>query len=283
MPRVLVVGYGYAGRATADLFQKSGWQVEAWRASAEASPAPYPVIACDVTDASAVAARAGEFDVVIQCASSKGGDADAYRAIYLRAATNLLATFPQALLLFTSSTSVYGQRGGEWVSEDSPAEPQRETSRILRQTEDLVIGAGGTVARLAGIYGPGRSFMLEQLLSGRARIPANDRYVNQVHRDDIATALLLLAKKPARREIFNVVDDAPTLSSDCYGWLAQYLQKPLPAIAAETQPRKRGDSNKRVSNAKLRAHGWNLRYPNFEIGMIENVIPSWEKPVGDGY
>ncbi|MFL6541618.1 MAG: NAD-dependent epimerase/dehydratase family protein [Chthoniobacterales bacterium] len=283
MPRVLVVGYGYVGRAAADLFHKSGWGIEAWRASAEASPATYPIVTCDVSDASAVAARTGDFDVVLQCVSSKGGDADAYRAIYLRGAINLRKKFPDALLLFTSSTSVYAQRGGEWVNEESPTEPTRETSSVLVETEQVVLGGGGTVARLAGIYGPERSFMLDQLLSGRARIPVNDRYVNQVHRDDIATALFLLANKPRRGEIFNVVDDAPTSSRACYEWLAQSMHMPIPPAAADSQPRKRGDSNKRVSNAKLRNHGWQLRYPRFEIGMAESVIPQWKTVKEDRY
>jgi nucleoside-diphosphate-sugar epimerase len=283
MPRVLVVGYGYVGRAAADLFHQSGWGIGAWRASAESPPVTYPIVTCDVSDASAVAARTGDFDVVIQCVSSEGGDADAYRAIYLRGAINLRKTFPDALLLFTSSTSVYAQQSGEWVDEESPTEPTRETSRVLRETEEVVLDGGGTVARLAGIYGPGRSFMLEQLLSERARIPVNDRYVNQVHRDDVATALFLLATKPRRGEIFNVVDDAPTSSRACYEWLARSLHVAVPSVASESQPRKRGDSNKRVSNAKLCNHGWQPRYPRFEIGMAENVIPRWKTENQDRY
>jgi nucleoside-diphosphate-sugar epimerase len=104
--------------------------------------------------------------------------------------------------------------------------------------------------------------------------------VNQVHRDDIASALLSIASKPARREIFNVVDDTPMLSRDCYECLARYLHKPIPPIATGSQPRKRGNSNKRVSNAKLRAHGWDLRYPRFEVGMAESVIPNWQSSQG---
>lgn len=275
MRRVLIVGCGYVGRAAADLFHANDWEVEAWRISDQSAQAPYPIIRCDASDESAVAANARELDVVVQCVSTKGGEVEAYRKTYLRSATNLTASFPNARLLFTSSTSVYAQCGGEWVTEESPAEPQRDTSRILRQTEELVLAHGGTVARLAGIYGPGRSFLFEQVLSGQATLPAKDRYVNQVHRDDIAAALWLLASKPRPGEIFNIVDDAPTLLSDCYETLARYLQKPLVATATESQPRKRGNSNKRVSNAKLRAHGWELRYPRFESGLSESVIPSW--------
>lgn len=275
MQRVLIVGCGYVGRAAADLFHAGGWRVEGWRRSRDEIAAPYPVITCDASNESAVAAHAAEVDVVVQSTSTRGGDAGAYGKVYLEAARNLALHFPHARLLFTSSTSVYGQRGGEWVSETSPADPASETARVLRKTEELVLAHDGTVMRLAGIYGPGRSFILDQLLNGRAAIPAKDRYLNQVHRDDIATALFLLASKPAAGEIFNIADDAPMLRRDCYEWLARYLQKPLPPVADDSQPRKRGDSNKRVSNRKLREYGWALQYPRFEVGMAESVIPHW--------
>ena len=275
MRRVLIVGCGYVGRATADLFFAEGWQVEAWRKSTDATQADYPIIVCDASDRSAVAKRAHSFDVVIHCASTKGGDSAAYRKVYFEAAQNLAALFPDSLLLFTSSTSVYAQRDGEWVTEQSPAEPERETSRVLREAENVVLAHGGTIARLAGIYGPGRSFLLEQFVSGRATIPAQDRYINQVHRDDIASALLLLASKPAAGQIFNVADNAPMFRRDCYEWLAGHLNLPLPAVTNDSQPRKRGESNKRVSNRKLRDYGWQLRYPRFEIGMAESVVPHW--------
>ena len=273
MRRVLIVGCGYVGRAAAALFLESGWKVEAWRRTTPASESRYPIVACDVSDQSAVGARAAEFDLVIHCVSSNGGDADAYRRIYFTGAKNLLDVFPDALLLFTSSTSVYAQRTGEWVTEDSLAEPTRETARVLRDTEELVLAHGGIVARLAGIYGPGRSFMLKRFLEGT--VPASDRYINQVHRDDVATALLLLANKPARAAVFNLADDVPMLSHDCYAWLARFLQKPLLPTRNDSQLRKRGDSNKRVSNRRLREYGWELRYPRFEVGMAESVIPHW--------
>ena len=72
----------------------------------------------------------------------------------------------------------------------------RETSQILLETEGLVLDSGGIVARLAGIYGPGRSALLSKFVKGTAIIDAeNDRFVNQVHRDDIAAALFLLLSR----------------------------------------------------------------------------------------
>ena len=288
MPRVLIAGCGYIGQAAADLFHAAGWVVEGWTLSAESaaslSAKPYPVREVDVSKPAELAecgpAAAG-FDAVVHCASSSGGDAEMYRKVYLDGARNLLETFPGSKLLFTSSTSVYAQRDGSWITEESETKPMRETSRILLETERLVLASGGIVARLAGIYGPGRSALLSKFLAGTAMIdPENDRFVNQVDRDDIAAALFLLLSREAEiAQVYNVVDDQPILQSECYGWLAQRLNRPLPPIGRSMQERKRGDSNKRVSNAKLRALGWTARYPTFPEAMDKSILPSFAKSI----
>ena len=281
MPRVLIAGCGYIGQAAADLLHAAGWVVEGWTRSAESaaslSAKPYPVRGVDVSQLDRVAECARTFDAVVHCASSSGGDAEKYRRVYLYGARNLLETFRGSKLLFTSSTSVYAQRDGSWVTEESDAKPIRETSRVLLETERLVLADSGVVARLAGIYGPGRSALLNKFLKGTAIIdPETDRFVNQVHRDDIAAALFLLLSREAEiAQIYNVVDDQPILQSECYRWLAQRLNRPLPPIGRSMQERKRGDSNKRVSNAKLRVLGWTAQYPTFAEAMEKSILPSF--------
>jgi len=130
--------------------------------------------------------------------------------------------------------------------------------------------------------------LLQRFLSGGAVIdPQSDRYVNQVHRDDIAAALFHLLDRPRpTKEIYNVVDDEPILQSECYRWLAQKLNRPVPPIASppfgrtrpvarSTSTAKRGRSNKRVNNAKLRATGWAPRYPTFAEAMGKSILPGW--------
>ena len=278
MPRILIAGCGYVGQATADLFHAAGWTVEGWTRSAESaaklSAKPYPVYAVDVADRDQVYARAGMLDAVIHCASSGGGGLDAYRQVYLNGARSLLDRFAGSKVIFTSSTSVYAQRDGSWVTEKSETKPARETGRILLETEQLVLAQGGVVARLAGIYGPGRSALLSKFLAGSAIIdPENDRFINQVHRDDIATALFLLLDRPSpAREIYNVVDDQPILQSECYRWLAAKLNRPIPPMGRSTAAPKRGASNKRVSNARLRHLGWIPRYPTFAEAMEKSIL-----------
>jgi nucleoside-diphosphate-sugar epimerase len=281
--RVLIAGCGYVGTAAADLFHDVGWAVEGWTRSAESASGlsgnPYSIHSIDISAANQIAtAPPGNFDTVIHCASTRGGDVDAYRRVYWDGARNLLSRFSGARFLFTSSTSVYAQKDGSWATEESSADPELETGRILRETEKFVLARGKIVARLGGVYGPGRSALLKKFLSGQAIIdPENDRYVNQVHRDDVAAAFfVLLERQRPPGEIYNVVDNKPVSLSECYRWLAERLDRPLPAAGGSPTKRKRGESNKRVSNAKLRALGWAPRYPSFVEGMEESVLASFD-------
>jgi nucleoside-diphosphate-sugar epimerase len=278
MPRILIAGCGYVGQATAALFHKANWEVEGWTLSADSASAlqslPFTVRAVDLADRNQVRAAGRKFDWIIHCASSGGGDVDHYRRVYFQGTRNLLESFADARLLFTSSTSVYAQSDGSWVDESAAAEPVRDTGKILRQTEQLVLEVRGVVARLAGIYGPGRSALLQRFLAGEAVIDSQrDRFVNQIHRDDVARAIFALVREGAS-EIYNVVDDLPVLLSGIYLWLARELDRPAPRKGHAAAARKRGQSNKRVSNAKLRELGWQPHFPSFVEAMRESILPS---------
>jgi nucleoside-diphosphate-sugar epimerase len=280
MPRVLIAGCGYLGQAVAELFFADGWEVEGWTKSADSarplSTKGYPILGVNISREDQVRVQTGTFDAVIHCASTRGGDVDSYRRVYLDGARNLLKRFGGSRILFTSSTSVYAQKDGDWVTEESPAEPKHETGTILREAEELILAHRGIVIRLGGIYGSSRSALLKKFLSGDAAFDAeNDHFVNQIHRDDAVSAIRsVLMRKASPGEIYNVVDDQPILLSECYQWLAAKLNRPLPAAARSTSKRRRGDSNKRVSNAKLRAIGWSPRYPDFAQGMEKSVLPA---------
>jgi nucleoside-diphosphate-sugar epimerase len=284
MPRLLIAGCGYVGTATADLFQAAGWEVEGWTRSPESvaqlAAKPYAVHAIDIANRSAVQEAASPFDAVIHCASSGGGGTESYHRVYLEGANNLLAGLQPRRFIYTSSTSVYAQTKGEWVDEESATEPVHETGKILRKAEEFVRQNGGLVARLAGIYGPGRSALLRKFLSGEARID-NDgqRYLNQVHRDDVAAALLYLVASSIERwsaaSVVNVTDDQPITQREAYAWLARKLDLPLPTVATGPSERKRGASNKRVSNRKMRRLGWEPKFPTFPIGMERSVLPAY--------
>ena len=277
MRRVLVVGCGFVGEATADLFHAEGWEVFGWTHSAESAERldaakPYPVSAHDITDAAQVRSAAeesaggGRLDALIDCVSSgRGGGPEQYRRVYLDGARHLAAAFRAERFVYTGSTSVYAQTDGGLVDEGSPAVPERETGRVLVETESVVLGTpGGTVARLAGIYGPGRSVLLKKFLAGDAVIEGDGgRWLNQIHRDDAAAALLRLAQPDAPPGVYNVADGTPLTQIELYRGLAERFERPLPPGGPEDRSRKRGWTSKRVSNAKLGALGWVPRYPSF--------------------
>jgi len=263
MPRIVFAGCGFLGEAAALLFMRSGWDVIGVTHREESADALRERgIASDVADLSDaesvenLARRVGEIDVVVHAASSGRGGEDAYRVVYRDGMANLALAFPRSFLIFTGSTSVYGQLDGEVVTETSAAEPDRATGRILLEAEQHALAAGGAVARLAGIYGPGRSVLLRKFRDSTARIEGDgSRIVNQIHRDDAASALLALATL-RQTGIFNVVDDSPATQLQVYRWIAEVLDRPLPPHGEPDLNRKRGWTSKRVSNLQLRSLGW---------------------------
>ena len=278
---VLIAGVGYLGAALAEKLTGQGVEVIGLSRSAPESdptglsPGLYPVESCDLGEAASVQALAEKLRAsgkppaaLVHCASSGRGGSDAYRAVFVGGTRNLIDAFPGVPLFFTSSTSVYGQTDGCDVTEDSPAEPDRETGEFLRTAENQVLAAGGTVLRLAGIYGPTRSVHLQKFLEGNATIESGpvSRLLNQIHRDDAVGALIhLMAQMPevVAGQIFNVTDDTPITQRDCYQALANHFDKPLPPEAPPDLNRKRAWTHKAVLNAKLRATGWSPLHPSF--------------------
>lgn len=274
MPHVLIAGCGYVGTAAANLFAHSGWTVTGWvrtaRTPSRVGDGQISIKAVDITNLDAVRKNAFPADLVVHCASS---GSDSYRRVYRGGVMNLVGSFPGARVIFTSSTSVYAQQDRSLVTEKSPAEPESTDAKTLRQAEEIVLESGGIVLRVAGIYGPGRSFLLRNVINGTA--VKNDRTVNQIHRDDVAAAIFFLAQRHINESprIFNVVDDTPSPRAEISRWLAARLKLPAPDPLASPAEQKRGRSNKRVSNAKLRSFGWAPMYPSYREGFDQSVLP----------
>lgn len=273
--KVLIAGCGFVGERAADLLHAAGHEVIGVTHSAESAARlsavkPWRTVACDISNRAAVHDLAAEvnaasIEAVIHCASSGRGGAEMYQTVYVNGMRHLVEAFPRAFALYTSSTSVYPQVNGETVDETTEAEPDRDTGRLLRTAEDIALGAGGAVARLAGIYGPGRSFVLKNLLEGKAGIEGNNgqgRLLNQIHADDAAAALahIVTRRLPG---IYNVVDDGQMTQRQCLQKLCMMFSIKLPPVREPDPNRKRGWSHKRVSNAKLHAAGWAPRYPGY--------------------
>lgn len=217
--------------------------------------------------------------LAIYCVSSGRGGAETYEAVYREGLRRILGSWKPGKIIFVSSTSVYSQTDGSWIDEASPALPDRETGRILLEAETLALAAGGSVARLSGIYGPGRSVLLRKFLADEALLEEGGvRWINQIHRDDAASALAKLSDPSVTPGIYNVTDDTPVIQRDIYGWMTEILDRPLPPEGPADMNRKRGWTSKRISNRKLRATGWAPRYPSYRDALPQLLSAMGKMP-----
>ena len=265
--RIFIIGCGYVGLPLGKALAEMGHEVHGVRRTNFTAEDITPH-AIDITAAGAFDAVPRDFDWVINTVSSARGDAETHRAVFVDGTKNLLEWLGDspARVLFTSSTSVYPQTDGAWVDETSPA-----NGPVLREAEELFLNApqAATVLRVAGIYGPERGYLFRQFLKGEAVLTEGGaRWINMIHRDDVVDAILAAMK--CEPNIYNVADDEPVTQRGFFEWLAQRLSKPMPP-EGERVSRKRVATSKRVRNAKLKAAGWELRFPTFREGY-ENLI-----------
>ncbi|HYG34590.1 MAG TPA: SDR family oxidoreductase [Clostridia bacterium] len=282
--RVLIVGCGYVGLPLGAQLVRQGHLVWGLRrtqqANSEMEAAGITPINADITQPKALAALPQQFDWVVHCVSASGGGAEEYRAVYFEGTRNLiqwLTERPPQKLVYTSSTSVYGQNDGNWVTEDSPAIPASKTGEILISTEQLLQDAAreervpAVILRAAGIYGPGRGYWLKQFLRGEATIEGKgERWLNMIHRDDLGGAIVTALRGGTPGRIYNACDNEPVTQLTCFQWLAEKLGRELPPSAPEATGagRKRGVTNKRISNRRLREElGYSFVYPTFREGF----------------
>lgn len=287
--RVLIVGCGYVGIPLGAELVKLGHEVFGLRRSAdgdaELTAAGIKPLVGDITRAEDLAKLPGPFDWVVNTVSSSKGGEEEYRQVYLQGTRNLIDWLgPTALkkYVYTSSTSVYGQTDGSVVKESSPTEPASATSKLLVETENLLINTAQTqkfpavVLRVAGIYGPERGHLFLQYLRGEARIAGKgERIINMIHRDDVVTSIIAALKSGRAGEVYNVSDDEPVAQIHFFRWLSETLGKWMPPFATEEEnaARKRGLTNKKISNRRLKMElGVALKHPTFRQGYTAEIL-----------
>jgi nucleoside-diphosphate-sugar epimerase len=236
----------------------------------------------DVTRPADLQGLPGSFDWVVNTVSSSRGGPEVYKEVFLKGTQNLVSWLTGTSIVkyvYTSSTSVYGQTNGQEVTETSPTEPASPTSQLLVETEKVLMEAAGqlpaVILRLAGIYGPGRGHLFLQYLQDKARLyEAGERIINMIHLNDAVGSVHAALDRGRAGEVYNVVDDEPVKQRVFFEWLADQLHKPMPPAASlkEITKRKRGVTNKKVSNRKLRADlGYRCQYPTFREGYTKEI------------
>ena len=270
--RVLIAGAGDLGTRIAASLRALGCEVVA--IARRARPTDASVLALDLTRP--IGDRiADRFDLLVHCLAPAARDEAGYRAVYVDALQHLLDALPGLQgVAFVSSTAVYGDHGGEVVDEASPCRPLRFNGRVLLEAEALVRRSGreALVLRLGGIYGPGRELLLRRLRSDEPLAVSDPpQYGNRIHIDDAAAAVAHLLLR-GDCGIFNVVDDDPDAQPEVLDWLADAMQ--LPRLSRTVAGA--AVDNKRVSNARLRATGFRLRFPDFRAGYASMLTATRE-------
>lgn len=273
-PSVVIVGCGDVGGRLAVQLRQSGWQVHGLRRDIDALPAGVLPLPGDLERADCPADwPPAAPDYLVFCPAPASSDESAYRATYVDGLRHVLGWLEQRgqrprRLLFVSSTGVYGQQAGEWVDEHSPCTPQGWSGQILLEAEGLALGCGipASVVRLAGIYGPGRRWLLSQVRAGYRAPSAPPLYGNRIHAEDAAGLLACLLQADVRgvalEAVYVGVDDEPAPLHEVVAWLRERLG--VSHWAAETTSRRGG--SKRCRNARARALGWVPRYPSYREG-----------------
>jgi nucleoside-diphosphate-sugar epimerase len=177
---------------------------------------------------------------------------------------------------YLGTTAVYGDRGGDWVDEDSELRPSspRAVARVTAEQAWLATGLPVHLFRLAGIYGPGRN-PIRDLLDGTARrIVKPGQVFSRIHVEDIATVLEASIASPSPGRAYNVCDDEPAPPQDVVAFAAELLGVPappeLPFATADLSPMARSFymDNRRVRNTRIKSElGVRLAYPTYREGL----------------
>lgn len=278
MERILIAGCGDVGSRLGGLLARRGHQVWGLRRHPENLPEGIEPLAADLTDPATLQDLPPDLDLVFYTAAADGRSDEAYRQAYVDGVRHLLEALQESgqtpqRVVFTSSTGVYGQGDGSWVDETSPTEPESSTGRRVLEGEELVAeGPFPAVSlRLGGIYGPGRTRLLDRVRRGEATCPEGPPvYTNRIHSEDAAAALAHLGFLENVEPCYVGVDRKPADLCEVLRFLARRLSAAPPRTSSEA-PRR---GSKRCSSRRLFDSGFRFVYPTYREGygeMIENL------------
>lgn len=283
--RLVVFGCGYVGAAVARWADDVGLEVTALTRNPATAlllrETGLHTVVGDLAGAAWHDEIPGGPEFVVDCVSSGGGGVEAYRHSYLAGMESILAWARRrgavGTFVYTSSTSVYSQGDGASVDETAPTTARSERAEVLIETEARLQAAADAarrrfVLRLAGIYGPGRHHLLDQVRGGEVAGRGEHR-LNLVHRDDIVAAIAgcCQARPEVTGGVFNLADDGPTPKREVVAWLAAELGVPVPRFTGEPAAgRNQTTPDRIILNGKVRAVlGWRPRYPTFREGYAK--------------
>jgi len=270
--KLLIIGCGDIGQRLAQQLDPCRYQVTGLRRH---PPVDLPYLhyrVCDATEAAQLDTLLGSeaFDIFVISMTPAERSDTGYETAYVQTCRNLVAGLKRhqrqpRLILFVSSTAVYGQNDGSWVDELSPTEPNSFSGKRLLEAEQVIHESGFTHSniRFSGIYGPGRNRLIEQVKQERAS--ASTDFTNRIHADDCAGVLahlIELQRTQALASVYLATDSSPTPMIEVVSWIAEQLG--VKDFLSPETVNERG--NKRIGNQRLLMSGYSLRYPDFRAG-----------------
>ena len=268
---VLIIGCGYVGRRTAARWLAAGKRVAALtRGNAEAlrELGITPIVG-DVLDLESLQSLP-QAATVLHAVGLDRTSGKSMRKVYVNGLANVLEAIPRPeRFVFISSTSVYGQTDGSWVTEQSPTEPREDSGQVVLDAERLLRGKlpEANVLRFAGIYGPGRLLRKQALLKGEPLVGDCEKWLNLIHVNDGVEAILAAEAQAPPGATFNVADGEPVSRRDFYTFWARVLNAPEAQFDHRPEP---GTANRRIANAAAQEQlGWRPRFASYREGLIE--------------
>jgi nucleoside-diphosphate-sugar epimerase len=272
----LVIGCGYLGRRVAASWRAAGHRVFATARGTgrggELRRLGLEPVVCDVLDPASLRALPAASSVCY-CVGFDRAAGRTMRQVYVDGLANVLdALRPPERFVYVSSTGVYGQNQGEAVDERAATEPAEESGQVVLAAERLLRTRRPVVVlRFAGIYGPGRLLRSRGLLAGEPIAGDPERWLNLIHVDDGAAAVVAADERGRPGEVYNVCDDEPVRRRDFYSLLARLLGTPEPRFVppepgAPPPPHER--TNRRIFNQRLHEDlRVKLCYPSYREGL----------------
>ena len=269
--KVLFIGCGDIAQRTAKGLSKK-YDCFGLRRNPAELPSEITPIMADASDPQLLLSVASNrFDIWIATLTPAEFTRQAYQQSYLAVAqamaqtVNALHQAPK-LIIWVSSTSVYGDNNGDWVDETTKPKPVTFSGKILLQAEQIIqnLPCSSTVVRFSGIYGPGRSRLLDQVRAGKGRPKLPEQWSNRIHAEDCCAVLahlieLFESEKPIE-PIYLASDCEPVTQYDIRQWLAQKLDVSLIAEVIKL------GSIRRCSNRILLDTGFKFNYPSYKDG-----------------
>jgi len=274
MMHVLVAGAGWLGTALCEALVARGERVTAVRRdparAAELSRLGVAALIVDLGSPGTAARLPGDLDAVVACQAAASDGEAAYRRAYLDANRTLLEAAARASVrgfVYTGSTGVFGQRDGSDVDEATPPAPTSATAEVLVAAEELVRSLGGAarVVRLSGLYGPGRTGVVERVRTGTLALGADDgAWMNFCHREDAVRAVLAALDRGAEGAVYHASDAGPAPRREVVRWIASRLGV---EPSTSNPDAGRAAANRRVLASWTRAAlGLTLAFPTFREG-----------------